>query len=143
MNELAERCFQSFDESKGYLTLADLKCAIAALLGFTPSKYEIRQWFASLSATETDQNVYLEEFVAVMVSKLSRRDNEDEIKCMFCALDFQGVGYITFPNLKKAFEEIGSDISPQVIYDIFREVDRDKDGRINYYEFYTIMTSAS
>jgi hypothetical protein len=50
----------------------------------------------------------------VMSSKLARRDREDEIKCMFRAMDDRGVGYITFPNLKNAFQEIGNDMPQQV-----------------------------
>ena len=60
--------------------------------------------------------VHLDEFVEVMAAKLSKREQEDEIKCMFRAIDARGFGYITFPNLKKAFEEIGSEIPQEVCH---------------------------
>ncbi|XP_076358163.1 EF-hand domain-containing protein D2-like [Tachypleus tridentatus] len=65
-----------------------------------------------------------------------------EYKGMFEKFDVGGDSYIDFDDLKRMMEKLGSPQTHLALKDMIREVDEDKDNRINFREFLLIFRRA-
>jgi len=68
------------------------------------------------------------------MNEISRIDNVEELRNKFITLDFSCKGFLTLEDLKRQFEIIAPNFSKKSLY-IFKEMDRDFDGRISYKDF--------
>mmetsp|Transcript_44341 Transcript_44341/g.84806 ORF Transcript_44341/g.84806 Transcript_44341/m.84806 type:complete len:159 (+) Transcript_44341:213-689(+) len=132
-----QESFRSFDEnSKGWLSKSELKCAMASLLGVRPSKAEVE---LVMQQGEAEGKVEFAAFKKAMEEKLGAVDPEEHVRRLFQAFDVRCQGFITRPDLHKIFAEFLSTIPPTVVDEIFEEVDTDQDGRVSYREFCAVM----
>ncbi|KAK6944155.1 EF-hand domain [Dillenia turbinata] len=76
------------------------------------------------------------EFIAAMLH-LNKIQKEDHLFTAFSYFDKDGSGYITHDELQQAWTEFG--LGNVHLDEIIREVDQDKDGRIDYSEFVAMM----
>ncbi|KAK4755408.1 hypothetical protein SAY87_009165 [Trapa incisa] len=96
-----------------------------------------------MEAGDIDKDGYLDyaEFVAISVH-LRKMGNEDHLKKAFEFFDKNKSGYIEIEELRDALaNEV--DTSEEVISAIMHDVDTDKDGRISYEEFATMMKAGT
>lgn len=119
--------------NKGFLDKEDLKVATVALFGYKPSKVEIQRLL------ENRNGLNLESFTRAMLSKTSARDEDDEIRSIFLAFDFQCHGFLTFNDLQKAASVVAPRLPIHALETAFRQLDRDEDGRVSYRDFEYMM----
>ena len=59
---------------------------------------------------------------------------------MFNLFDDDNTGKITLKNLKRVARELGETMTDDELLEMIERADKDKDGEINFEEFYEIMT---
>ncbi|EAZ09739.1 hypothetical protein OsI_32027 [Oryza sativa Indica Group] len=126
-------------DNSGNLTLEDLKLGLQ-INGHPVPETEIEML---LEAGDIDGNGTLdcEEFVTVLLH-IKKKSNEEYLPKAFKFFDKDGNGFIEMEELMDA---LGDELGPteQVVKDIIRDIDTDKDGRISYQEFESMMISGS
>ncbi|XP_022099389.1 EF-hand calcium-binding domain-containing protein 11-like [Acanthaster planci] len=122
--------------SKGYLCREDLKIAVVTLFGYKPSKYEVDQMMKGCKDTE---GITEKQFLSLMSSKMAAQDRDEEIRHIFMTFDTHCRGFITIDDLRRAFSEVAPHIPRHRVESLFREVDRDGDGRVGYLDFEFMM----
>ncbi|CAN1262337.1 Calcium-dependent protein kinase 10 [Linum perenne] len=129
-------------DGDGKVTYEDLKGGLQKL-GSHFTEPEIKML---MEVADVDGNGVLEygEFVAVTVH-LQKMVNEEHFRKAFMYFDKDGSGYIELDELRQAMadDDINGQIDDDVINDIMREVDTDKDGRISYEEFVMMMKTGT
>ena len=68
-------------------------------------------------------------------------EHEKETKDAFCMFDIKKQKYLDFDVLKTIMKKIGENLSDDDIREILTEADKDKDGKIDYQEFKSIMNA--
>ncbi|XP_073015142.1 calcium-dependent protein kinase 10-like [Primulina eburnea] len=93
-----------------------------------------------MDVADVDGNGVLDygEFVAVTIH-LQRMENDEHFRRAFMFFDRDGSGYIELHELQEALVDDSGETDNDVINDIMREVDTDKDGQISYDEFVAMM----
>ncbi|KAF8114340.1 hypothetical protein N665_0039s0102 [Sinapis alba] len=139
--EVIKDMFSLMDEdSDGRITYPELKAGLQKV-GSQLGEPEIKML---MEVADVDGNGFLDygEFVAVIIH-LQKIENDELFKLAFMFFDKDGSTYIELDELREALtDELGEpDVS--VLNDIMREVDSDKDGRINYDEFVTMMKAGT
>lgn len=129
--------FQADNGKKGYLTRKELKLAVVEIFGYKPSKYEVNEMF------EKEQNISSglsrDVFNKLMRSKLLMQDEDGEIRQTFLAFDTKCRGFIGLEDAKNIFEVVAPFVKQFDLQRLFREVDRDGDGRVSYRDFEYMM----
>ncbi|XP_076463775.1 EF-hand calcium-binding domain-containing protein 11-like [Babylonia areolata] len=141
-HNLLRKIFAEADEGgKDFLTRADLKIAVISMLGYKPSKYEANQILEKYGHTLEDGTSVLNlgQFIEAMTPKLIIRDEDDEIRQTFMAFDTHCKGFLTVDDLKKVFSQLAPHMGHHRIESIFKELDRDGDGRVSYKDFDFMM----
>ncbi|RVW35528.1 Calcium-dependent protein kinase 30 [Vitis vinifera] len=82
------------------------------------------------------------EFVAVTIH-LQRMENDEHFQRAFMFFDKDGNGFIDLTELQEALADESGETDADVVNEIMREVDTDKDGRINYDEFVAMMKTGT
>ncbi|KAL9330413.1 hypothetical protein ACSQ67_000023 [Phaseolus vulgaris] len=128
--------FNSMDtDGSGTITFEELKAGLSRL-GSLLSESEIRQL---LNAIGNDKNGTIKycEFVAATMDPHKKEKGENLFKA-FQYFDKDYKGYITGDELREAITEhqMGEEAA---IDEVFEDVDSDKDGKINYEEFMSMM----
>ncbi|XP_043690907.1 calcium-dependent protein kinase 20-like [Telopea speciosissima] len=133
--------FEMFDTEKtGKIKLEQLKAGIR-MVGHPFSDAEIE---ILMQAGDVDGDGALDygEFVAVTVH-MKKIGNDDHLRKAFAFFDQNQSGYIEIEELREALaDELGSN-GEEVINAIIHDVDTDKDGRISYEEFATMMKAGT
>ncbi|XP_009597085.1 calcium-dependent protein kinase 32-like [Nicotiana tomentosiformis] len=93
---------------------------------------------------DVDKDGYLDygEFVAISVH-LRKMANDEHLKKAFEFFDKNQTGYIEIEELREALADEIETNSEEVINAIMQDVDTDKDGRISYDEFSTMMKTGT
>ncbi|KAK4725487.1 hypothetical protein R3W88_028266 [Solanum pinnatisectum] len=93
---------------------------------------------------DVDKDGFLDygEFVAISVH-LRKMANEEHLKKAFDFFDKNQNGYIEIEELREALDDEIETNSEEVINAIMQDVDTDKDGRISYDEFSTMMKAGT
>ncbi|CAL5000817.1 unnamed protein product [Urochloa decumbens] len=131
------KMFRIMDKDKnGNLSLEELMEGLH-INGQPVPEPEIRML---MEAADTDGNGTLDcdEFVTVSLHLKKKASDDEYLASAFRYFDKDGSGFIELDELK---EELGP--NEQVILDIIRDVDTDKDGRISYQEFELMMKAGT
>uniref|UniRef100_A0A0C9S649 non-specific serine/threonine protein kinase n=1 Tax=Wollemia nobilis TaxID=56998 RepID=A0A0C9S649_9CONI len=133
--------FNMFDTDKnGSITLEELRAGILKL-GQQATESDIQML---MDAADVDGNGVLDygEFVAVSIH-LHRMGNDEHLHKAFQFFDKNGSGFIEIDELRETLlDDLGAN-DTEVMNDIIREVDTDKDGRISYDEFAAMMKTGT
>eukprot|EP00250_Pteridium_aquilinum_P015416 c22565_g6_i1 orf=289-1890(+) len=133
--------FNAMDTNKtGFLTFDQLKAGLQKI-DSQLSEVEIQQL---MEAADADGNGKLDygEFMAVTIH-LQRMDNDEHLRKAFAYFDLDGDEFIDFIELKQTLgDDLGSD-DTDTINAIMQEVDLDKDGKISYDEFVSMMRTGT
>lgn len=127
---------QADDGSKGFLSREDLKIAVAEIFGYKPSKHEADQLMQRYGESK---GMSLSMFLAAMTEKLTKADQDQDIRHTFMAFDSQCHGFLTVADLRKAVSCVAPHIPNHTIQSTFRELDGDGDGRVSYKDFDSMM----
>jgi Ca2+-binding protein (EF-Hand superfamily) len=76
-----------------------------------------------------------------MARKLNTPDSTEEIKQAFQVFDKHKQGYICADELRHVMTTLGERLSEDEVNEMIQEADINGDGRINYEDFVTLMTS--
>ncbi|KAJ6816742.1 calcium-dependent protein kinase 9 [Iris pallida] len=127
-------------EKQGKVTFGELKAGLQKV-GSKMSESEMK---ILMEAADVDGDGVLSfgEFVAVMVH-LRRTENDEHLRKAFMFFDIDSSGYIELSELREALRGESSRIEAEVLNDIIREVDTDKDGKISYDEFVAMMRTGT
>ncbi|CAM9531757.1 unnamed protein product, partial [Discosporangium mesarthrocarpum] len=86
----------------GFLDKDDLKCAVTALLGSRPTKYEVQRLLEAAAKREPAcPGISLGFFLETMSRHLSQVDPVEETRDMFRAFDKGCRGFITREDLRQ------------------------------------------
>ncbi|XP_069116140.1 EF-hand calcium-binding domain-containing protein 11-like [Argopecten irradians] len=121
---------------KGFLNREDLKIAVTEIFGYKPSTMEADHLMQSFGDRT---GLTLPNFLAAMTEKISKADQDGEIRHTFMAFDSQCRGFLTAEDLEKAVSCVAPHIPNHRIQATFRELDRDGDGRVSYKDFDSMM----
>jgi len=88
-----------------------------------------------------NQEIFNQEFRSNLADILGDKDEETCYKELFRILDDSKKGYITNEELKSLFVSIQSDVpmTDQEVDDLLDDIDKNKDGRVDFPEFYKFM----
>ncbi|XP_075537461.1 neo-calmodulin-like isoform X2 [Dermacentor variabilis] len=88
------------------------------------------------------ENIDFPEFLTIMAKEEFRLDDVDEeIREAFKVFDRNGDGYVSAAELRHVMTTMGEKLSHEEVDEMIREADQDGDGRINYDEFVSMVTS--
>ncbi|KAL0652838.1 hypothetical protein Bca4012_095529 [Brassica carinata] len=132
--------FQIMDTNqRGKINIDELKIGLQKL-GHAVPQDDLQ---ILMDAGDIDKDGYLDcdEFIAISVH-LRKMGNDEHLKKAFAFFDQDNNGYIEIEELREALsDEVGT--SEEVVEAIIRDVDTDKDGRISYEEFATMMKTGT
>ncbi|PKU67785.1 calcium-dependent protein kinase 20-like [Dendrobium catenatum] len=136
-----KKMFEMMDiNRKGRITLEELKSGLQKL-GHQIPNADVQ---ILMDAADVDGDGTLEygEFVALSIH-LKKLGNDEHLHKAFAYFDQNKSGYIEIEELSEA---LADDLGPnhdEVINAIVRDVDTDKDGKISYEEFATMMKAGT
>ncbi|CAM6093245.1 unnamed protein product [Calypogeia fissa] len=133
--------FRSMDtDGSGSITFQELKVGLHKM-GSQLTESEARMLMDSADVNGNGSLDY-GEFVAATIH-LQRMDNDEHLRKAFNYFDKDESGYIDIEELKLALQDELGPNDTDVINDIIREVDTDKDGQISYEEFVSMMRTGT
>ena len=112
--------------------------AIFKSMGHNPVEEELVEMVEEVDA-DGDGYVDFPEFLFIMARKLKDNDTEEELIEAFKMFDRDGTGEISAADVKQVMATLGEDISQEEVDEMVKEVDGDKDGKINYDEFVQML----
>ncbi|XP_057951540.1 calcium-dependent protein kinase 10-like [Malania oleifera] len=127
-------------DNDGKVTYEELKAGLRKV-GSQLAEPEIK---LLMEVADVDGNGVLDygEFVAVTIH-LQRMENDEHFRRAFVFFDKDGSGYIEMEELQESLADDTGETDAEVLNDIMREVDTDKDGRISYEEFVAMMKTGT
>ena len=132
-NEYLE-AFKIFDRNNdGQITQDELKLLLNNI-GQKPSDSEIQDMINEIDI-DGDGKINFDNFITLMEKKLRDHDDEEELIETFKVFDKDGIGFITYNNLKDVIKSLGLNYTDDEIMEMIKECDLDKDMMINYDEF--------
>ncbi|XP_050223865.1 calcium-dependent protein kinase 8-like [Mercurialis annua] len=136
-----KEAFDMMDTSKrGKINLEELKIGLQKLGQQIPDAD--LQILMDAADVDGDGNLNYGEFVAVSVH-LKKMGNDDHIHKAFAFFDQNKSGYIEVEELRESLNDEVDTCSEDVINAIMQDVDTDKDGRISYEEFASMMKAGT
>ncbi|KAK1392947.1 Calcium-dependent protein kinase [Heracleum sosnowskyi] len=131
-----KQMFNNMDTDRsGTITYEELKTGLSKL-GSKLSEAEIQQLMDAADVDNSGTIDYIEFITATM--HRHRLDKEENLHKAFQHFDKDQSGFITRDELRHAMTEYGMG-DEATIDEVINDVDTDKDGRINYEEFETMM----
>ncbi|KAL0371104.1 UNVERIFIED_CONTAM: Calcium-dependent protein kinase [Sesamum angustifolium] len=143
MEEVAgiKEAFDTMDtEKRGKVNLEELKTGLKHL-GHQIPDTDI-QILMDAADVDGDGSLNYGEFVVVSVH-LRKMANDEHLHRAFAFFDKDGSGFIEIDELRDALNDEDNANTEEVINAIMHDVDTDKDGRISYDEFLTMMKAGT
>ncbi|KAL6882635.1 hypothetical protein ACP4OV_011325 [Aristida adscensionis] len=135
-----KQMFNNMDTDRsGTITVEELKEGLRKL-GSKISEAEVQKLMEAVDVDKSGSIDYTE-FLTAMMNKHKLEKEEDLLRA-FQHFDKDNSGYITRDELEQAMAEYGMGDEAS-IKEVLDEVDKDKDGRIDYEEFVEMMTKGS
>ncbi|KAJ6765183.1 SERINE/THREONINE-PROTEIN KINASE [Salix koriyanagi] len=127
-------------DNDGKVTYEELRAGLRKV-GSQLAEQEIKML---MEVADVDGNGVLDygEFVAVTIH-LQKMENDEHFRRAFMFFDRDGSGYIDLDELRGALADEYGETDNDVLNDIMREVDTDKDGCISYDEFVAMMKTGT
>ncbi|KAI4343826.1 hypothetical protein L6164_011131 [Bauhinia variegata] len=139
--EIIKDMFTLMDTDRdGKITYEELRTGLRKV-GSQLAEPEIKML---MEVADVDGNGVLDygEFVAVTIH-LQKMENDEHFHKAFKFFDKDGSGYIELDELREVLADESGEAEADVVNDIMREVDTDKDGRISYDEFVAMMKTGT
>ncbi|KAF8408040.1 hypothetical protein HHK36_007180 [Tetracentron sinense] len=139
--EIVRDMFKLMDtDSNGKITFEELKAGLQKV-GSQLAEPEMKML---MEVGDVDGNGVLDygEFVTVTIH-LQKMENDEHFRRAFRFFDKDESGYIEMDELREALTDESGEPDAEVLNDIIREIDTDKDGRISYEEFVAMMKTGT
>eukprot|EP01117_Protostelium_nocturnum_P010931 TRINITY_DN3951_c0_g2_i1.p1 TRINITY_DN3951_c0_g2~~TRINITY_DN3951_c0_g2_i1.p1 ORF type:complete len:147 (-),score=62.98 TRINITY_DN3951_c0_g2_i1:763-1203(-) len=139
-SQIAEfrEAFLLFDrDGDGKITNKELGTVMRSL-GQNPSERDVEDLIQQVDA-DGNGHIDFTEFLAMMARKMQDFDSEEEMREAFSIFDKSGSGFIGASELKQVLGCLGENLTDQEAEEMIREADTDRDGKINFKEFYRIL----
>ncbi|KAM3130414.1 hypothetical protein pb186bvf_017513 [Paramecium bursaria] len=121
-NEI-KKAFDYFDTAgSGVIDAINLKVVLRAL-GFDPTQEEIVKLIKDLGRGDNKYDttkIDFQEFLEIMIVKMSLKDNHDDIKKAFLLFRDSNKKTITFESLKKVILDLDEDMTDQQILQLLK-----------------------
>ncbi|XP_057515166.1 calcium-dependent protein kinase 8-like [Amaranthus tricolor] len=145
MEEVAgiKEAFDTIDTSKaGKINMEQLRVALHKLGHHIPDAD--LQILMQAADVDGDGVLNYSEFLAVSIH-IKKMANDEHLHRAFSFFDKNKTGFIEVDELREALNDEGDEVSntEEVINAIMHDVDTDKDGRISYDEFSTMMKAGT
>lgn len=75
-----------------------------------------------------------------MTHKVSQTSEKASIRKVFPLYDDEKTDHISVKNLRRVAMDLNEDITEEELQEMIDRADEDKDGLVNFEEFYTILT---
>uniref|UniRef100_A0A183CM59 EF-hand domain-containing protein n=1 Tax=Globodera pallida TaxID=36090 RepID=A0A183CM59_GLOPA len=133
-----QEIFREFDlNGDGFIQRDELR-QVMLKMGQSPTEEELGAMFEAAD-TNKDGQISFQEFLCIArANPLSL-----SLKAVFEELDVDGDGHITRSELRTAFQQMGHTLNDADIKAIYKRVDKNQDGKINFKEFCEMMTRGS
>ncbi len=137
VEELKE-AFMLFDQdNKGFIESKELKAAMENL-GYKKTSKMVYQMIESLGKAKKE--ITFPDFLDLMTAKISDTDSRDDVMKVFKIFDQDSTNFITIENLRQVAQELGETMSEEELTEMITRADSDGDGKINFEDFFTVMT---
>lgn len=131
--------FDSFDiDRNGTITPNDLRNSLQAF-GFNATKETIYDIMAEFDENESG-GLSFKEFLQMLMVKSQFTESRNEVQKVFSKYDYNRKGWITCEDLKMMGKELGEEIENEELEQMFKNADENGDGKINFEEFYQVIT---
>ncbi|XP_060803239.1 uncharacterized protein LOC106138293 isoform X1 [Amyelois transitella] len=139
-NDLRE-AFNSLDHlGEGKIKAADFRVVIKAL-GYEPTKEELQHMINAVDKGDTGK-LSFENFQTAIMRKIMSLDTDGDIMKSFRLFDMDDSGLISFENVKKVTEILGTYLTDEEIEEMIDDADKDFDGFINVQEFMRMIKNS-
>lgn len=134
---IVKESFDLFDSDKsGEIDLYELKLTLKAF-NFKISKEKFQN--LTLKHKCVNNLIKYDDFIELMTELFSERSPKEEASLAFEAFDEEKKGKIGIKQLKKAVEELNTNIEDEDLKAIIKEFDADEDGYITKDDFLKIL----
>lgn len=116
----------------------ELKAAMVSL-GFENKNAVIFQMISDLDE-DGNKQIDFEEWIHLMTYKVSPTSNKDHLRKVFPLYDDEKTDHISVKNLRRVANDLGESITEEELQEMIDRADLDRDGLVNYEEFYAIVT---
>lgn len=132
-----KEAFQIFDsDGSGEIDVKELKEALENL-GLDADNKAFQNLLDGIDSNK-DGTIQLDEFVEMMTAKPSPKRTRDELKAMFDLISRDGQ-FIDFEDLRRVEDEMKDNKTDEVLEEMIYRADTNKDDKVSFEEFYTIM----
>jgi calmodulin len=131
-----KQAFALFDkDGNGHVDAGELGQVLASL-GQIPTEGEIQRM---INEVDGDMNGTIEfpEFLQMMQSKMSKKENEEEIQEAFNTFDVKGNGKITANALQGVFKSLNETFTDEEVKEMIKVVG--SNGEVNFNQFKNMM----
>eukprot|EP00252_Welwitschia_mirabilis_P015317 TRINITY_DN33658_c0_g1_i1.p1 TRINITY_DN33658_c0_g1~~TRINITY_DN33658_c0_g1_i1.p1 ORF type:complete len:151 (-),score=17.02 TRINITY_DN33658_c0_g1_i1:188-640(-) len=134
-----KEAFNLFDQDGDGCITTDQLGTVMRSLGKNPTEAEIKEMVREI---ESNGKTLLDfaEFLNMMAKKTRDVDSEEEIKNAFRVFDKEGTGYLCTAELRHVLTNLGEKLSDEEVDEMMKEANIDKDGRIKFEDFVSLMT---
>mmetsp|Transcript_9489 Transcript_9489/g.22884 ORF Transcript_9489/g.22884 Transcript_9489/m.22884 type:complete len:101 (+) Transcript_9489:184-486(+) len=84
-------------------------------------------------------NIDFNEFLDLLVTKMSERDSREDVRKAFRQFDVEGKGGITFEDLRRVARELGENMTEEEIREMIQNADVDKSGQVDAEQFWRVL----
>merc|ERR1711909_28311 len=131
--------FSRFDSDQdGVLSVREVAMVFGSI-GCSPTEAELQDLINTVDKDGTG-SIDFPEFLMMMKIKVQDQNQEEEIREAFKVFDNDGNGYIDRRELALMMRFSGEIVTDGEIEEIINEADMDRNGLIDYTEFFTMMT---
>jgi centrin-1 len=116
----------------------ELKAAMVSL-GFDLRDANVYQMISDLDSDGNAQ-IDFDEWVHLMSNRVSVSSSKASILKIFPLYDDEKTDHISVKNLRRVAVDLGEEISEEELQEMIDRADLDRDGLVNFEEFYTILT---
>jgi len=135
--EEIREAFSLFDtDGSGMIDPKELKAAMHSL-GFEKKSPTVYDMIAELE--QRDQEIYFEEFLEAISSKLGNRETREGIDRIFDLFDDDHSEKINLHNIRRVAKELGETMTPDELKEMLQRASSNGD-EITREDFYNIMT---
>lgn len=136
-----KEAFDLFDGDKsGEIDSEELKQALKNL-GIDAKNQTLASMMADLDKDGSGK-IDFDEFIDMMTAKMSDRDTREDLQKVFRLFlgDDDKAEHIELKHLKRVARELNENMSEEELDEMIKRADLDHDGKVDFNEFYQIMT---
>lgn len=136
-----KEAFDLFDADKsGTIDTEELKQALQNL-GIDAKNQTLQNMMSDLDKDKSGK-IDFDEFIDMMTAKMSDRDTEEDLRKVFRLFlgDDEKSDKIALKHLKRVARELNENMSDEELNEMITRADLDRDGLVDFNEFFQIMT---